>query len=876
VPSAIRGLVTEPLLTVEIGRGEFQFVVDTGATVLLIKPTVSEARVRQSRLQARGVSGTNLDILGVQEVKFTIGFPKRSMTFIHSFMVCPLEICSAGILGLDFLQRVGAEISLTDNLLTLRNRQFSLSSAGPLANIASDPEVLHESTRGPITHESEEALDPTDGWEEDESCIGTVELAEAVSVPPLSGRIARGRVVRRDDLTEFKAPPNQVIMVDPEIWLPGIYIARIVATLRNDENNEISSEVHGSPRWSEVPLGSMDAEQINSPSRKIGNLITSQEKAGSGESQPELPPNSLRRIAVNSLQGVAIGLQEQEERFLPVGNGYGNHTDTGIQNSGRKGTREKHTRESWNKGSRKGGSKIIGYVPIQIVNLSLEEIQLSKRMYVGTASPTETCVGIETKDEEKLAKVQDVLGIKHMGDKNKGRDEIGRDPYDDVNNMKYGDKRRSEIVFDLYLNEKLGHLTEQDRNKLEPILKKYSHIFYQEGSSAIGCTSTVKHKINTGDAQPIKKTPYRIPHALKPVVEEHVEDMLKKGIIEPSISPWSSSIVLVKKKTTDGSVKYRFCVDYRSLNAVTKPDAYPIPNIVDTLDSLGTSKIFSVLDMASGYHQIEIQEEDREKTAFSCHMGHYQFTKLPFGVNNGPATYQRCMDFILTGLKGIDCLAYLDDLICYSATMEEHAEKLARIFKRLEQANFKIQPSKCVFATDTVEYLGHIVTKEGVKPDPRKIQAVKEYPTPRTVRDVRAFIGLAGYYRRHVRNFAEIAKPLTNLTKKDVPFEWGPEQEKAFLELKDMLSQEPLLIYPDFSQPFIVACDASTKAVGAILSQIKDGEERPVAYCSRQLNSAETKYSITELELLALIFAVKQFRCYLYGRQLKCIRITEH
>jgi hypothetical protein len=264
-------------------------------------------------------------------------------------------------------------------------------------------------------------------------------------------------------------------------------------------------------------------------------------------------------------------------------------------------------------------------------------------------------------------------------------------------------------------------------------LRKYSHIFYQEGSSAIGCTSTVKHKINTGDAQPIKKTPNRIPHALKPVVEEHVEDMLKKVIIERSISPWSSSIVLVKNKTTDASVKYRFCVDYRSLNAVTKPDAYPIPNIVDTLDSLGTSKIFSVLDMASGYHQIEIQEEDREKTAFACHMGHYQFTKLPFGVNNGPATYQRCMDFILTGLKVIDSLAYLDDLICYSATMEEHADKLARIFRRLEQANFKIQPSKCVFATDTVEYLGHIVTKEGVKPDPRKIQTVKEH-SPRCPR----------------------------------------------------------------------------------------------------------------------------------------------
>jgi hypothetical protein len=253
--------------------------------------------------------------------------------------------------------------------------------------------------------------------------------------------------------------------------------------------------------------------------------------------------------------------------------------------------------------------------------------------------------------------------------------------------------------------------------------------------------------------------------------------------------------------------------------------------IIDTLDSLGTSKIFSVLGMASRYHQIEIQEEDREKTAFSCHMGHYQFTKLPYDVNNGPATYQRCMDLILTGLKGIDCLAYLDDLICYSAMMEERAEKLEGICQRIEEANFKIQPTKCVFAMDTVEYLGHLVAKEGVKPDPGKIQAVRDYltPPPSTIGDVPAFIGLAGYYRRHVQNFAEIAKPLTNLTRKDSPFEWGPKQQEAFIKLKDALSREPLLIYPDFTQPFIVVCNASTKEVGAILSQIRKGEERQVA-----------------------------------------------
>ena len=192
------------------------------------------------------------------------------------------------------------------------------------------------------------------------------------------------------------------------------------------------------------------------------------------------------------------------------------------------------------------------------------------------------------------------------------------------------------------------------------------------------------------------------------MVDEHIDEILKKEIIEPSISPWSSSIVLVQKKSRNGTVKYRFCINYRFLNAVTKPDAYPIPNIVDTLDSLGQSKIFSVLDMASGYHQIAIKPENREKTAFSCHKDHFQFIKVPFGLNNAPATYQRCIGVILMWLKGIDCLVYLHDIICFSVTMKEHVNKLCAIFEMLDQANFKIQPEKCVFAKDTGIFRTHL------------------------------------------------------------------------------------------------------------------------------------------------------------------------
>jgi hypothetical protein len=252
-------------------------------------------------------------------------------------------------------------------------------------------------------------------------------------------------------------------------------------------------------------------------------------------------------------------------------------------------------------------TQVLGYVPIQIINLSLEEIKLEKQMYVGVASPISCNEAHET-------------------------EEIN------VNSVRQGDGRERGD-FEQYLGEKLQHLRD-NRRILEVVLRKYKHLFYGLGSTKVGCASQVEHSIDTGDARPIKRNPYRIPHALKPVVDEHVDKMLEKKIIEPSISPWSSSIVLVQKKSRDGSVKYRFCVDYRALNAVTKPDAYPIPNTVDTLDSLGQSKIFSVLDMALGYHQIAVKPEDREKTAFSCHRGHFQFVKMLFGLNKTPATYQ--------------------------------------------------------------------------------------------------------------------------------------------------------------------------------------------------------------------------------------------
>jgi hypothetical protein len=276
---------------------------------------------------------------------------------------------------------------------------------------------------------------------------------------------------------------------------------------------------------------------------------------------------------------------------------------------------------------------------------------------------------------------------------------------------------------------------------------------------------------------------------------------------------------------------------------------------------------YSVLDAFSGYWQVRVAEEDKPKTAFSTPQGHWSFCRLPFGVSNGPASFQRLVDTLLRELSGVEAFAYLDDVIVFSRTIEQHAERLGHVLERFERANLLLQPSKCEFAKGEVKYLGYIVSRDGLKACPEKTQAIRRYPAPKNVKEVRAFLGLAGFYRKLVRHFANMAKPLTELTRKDVPFHWDQAQQEAFSQLKDALCSDSVLAYPDFSQEFILTTDASKLAVGAILSQIQDGVERPISFGSRQLGTAEKNYSASELELLALVWASRHFRSYLLGRR---------
>ena len=377
-----------------------------------------------------------------------------------------------------------------------------------------------------------------------------------------------------------------------------------------------------------------------------------------------------------------------------------------------------------------------------------------------------------------------------------------------------------------------------------------------------GRTNLAVHSIET-NGPPTRLPPYRLPYCYRDSVKEELEEMLKHGVIERSNSPWASPMVLVKKK--DGSL--RVCVDFRRLNGVTRQDAYPMPRIDELIDRLGRAKVITTLDLSKGYWQVPVAAEDRAKTAFSSPYGLFQFTVMPFGLQGAPATFQRMMDELLRGTEGYSA-AYLDDIVIYSDNWKDHMKHLKEVFRRLRKAALTVKLDKCQFGMDQCIYLGHMVGNGTVRPENSKLEALKEFPIPRTKTAVRGFLGLAGYYRRFIPNFAETAAPLTDLTRKTDTKEvqWNSECGRAFEKLKSLLCGEPVLKCPDFEKPFVLQTDASDRGVGAVLSQLYEGEDHPVAYFSRKLLPREEKYSVVEKECLAIKLAVQIFRVYLLGR----------
>ena len=404
-------------------------------------------------------------------------------------------------------------------------------------------------------------------------------------------------------------------------------------------------------------------------------------------------------------------------------------------------------------------------------------------------------------------------------------------------------------------------LSEDESARVRDLLSSHKDVFATK-DCPFGRTDLVKHQIETLHQKPIKQPVRRPPLHLRAEADKEVERMMEKGVIEDSNSPWASPVVLVRKK--DGTLRY--CIDYRKLNAVTVKDSYPLPRIDDSLDSLGKAKYFSTLDLASGYWQIGLDEDAKRKSAFCTTSGLYQFKVMPFGLTNAPATFQRLMERVLGGLQWQICLVYIDDVIVFSETVEEHLASLSEIFTRLGQAGLKLKPKKCHLFRRRVKYLGHEVSAEGIATDPEKTSAVADWPVPSSVTEVRSFLGICSYYRRFVDNFAEISKPLTVLTEKSVPFVWKDDQQEAFDLLKSKLTTTPVLAFPDASAHFLLDTDASNWGIGAVLSQVIDGDEHVIAYGSRLLTKAELKYCTTRRELLAVVHFVKAYRHYLVGK----------
>lgn len=398
-------------------------------------------------------------------------------------------------------------------------------------------------------------------------------------------------------------------------------------------------------------------------------------------------------------------------------------------------------------------------------------------------------------------------------------------------------------------------------------LVDFQDIFSEE--IVAGNCDGVAHEINVNNSNPIKQAPRRIPLQMREEVDTIIEDMRRQGVIEESQSPWASPAVLVKKK--DGTI--RFCVDYRKLNAVTKKDSYPMPRIDDILDQLSGNSWFSSLDLKSGYWQVKIRSEDKEKTAFSIGNGLWQFTCMPFGLCNAPATFERLMEKVLKKLSKI-CLVYLDDVIIFGKSFEEMLDHLKQVFLRLRSANLKLNPRKCSFFKREIKYLGHVVSEGGVTTDPEKISAVRNWPVPRTKKQVRSFLGFCSYYRKFVKGFSLIAKPLFSLTENLAKFVWTEQCESAFQRLKKCLMSSPILSFPRNEGQFLLDTDASNHGIGAVLSQIQDGSEKVIAYYSRVLGKSERNYCVTRRELLAIIDSLKSFHHYLYGR--KFVIRTDH
>lgn len=409
-------------------------------------------------------------------------------------------------------------------------------------------------------------------------------------------------------------------------------------------------------------------------------------------------------------------------------------------------------------------------------------------------------------------------------------------------------------------------LTQEQKEALETCINNV----FSDMPDKIGCTNVIRHRIIT-NSEPIKQRYYPVSPVVQNSIDEELDKLLKDDIIEPSNSPWASPIILVRKKDNT----YRFCVDYRKLNQVTVKDAYPLPIISSTLDKLRDARYLSTLDIKSAFHQIPLEENSKAYTAFTVpNRGLFQFKRLPFGLSNSPATWQRCIDQILSYDLEPHVFVYLDDIVVVTQDFDKHISVLNEVFSRLKQAGLTLRKDKCVFCKPELKYLGYVIDRNGLHVDNDKVAAILNIPSPKNVTEVRRIVGMTSWYRRFIPNFSILTGPLTKLTRKGIKFHWTDECENSFRLIKEALVSAPILSCPNYNYPFVIQCDASSYGLGAVLTQSYPDGEHVIAYASRSLSRTEQNYTVTELECMAALYAVSKFRQYVEG--VKFTLITDH
>jgi hypothetical protein len=417
--------------------------------------------------------------------------------------------------------------------------------------------------------------------------------------------------------------------------------------------------------------------------------------------------------------------------------------------------------------------------------------------------------------------------------------------------------------------ESVKERTHEEANVIAKLLGKYQETFSKDDLD-LGLTHLTEHTINTGNAKPIKQRPRPVPMAFADEDKKAIEKLLEQGCIQPSTSPWAAPMVFVRKK--NGQV--RPCIDYRKLNQITCKDAFPLPKTRDCLDAVAGATLFSSLDITSAYNQIPVKSEDIKKTAFVTKYGLFEYTTMPFGLCNAPATFQRVMEIALAGLQWTTCLIYLDDVLIFGRNFQEQVTRIEAVLEKIKAAGLKLKPSKCHLLQKEVGFLGHVLSAKGIRPAPDNVEKILNWEPPKTVKEVQSFLGMANYYRRFIKDYSSIARPLINLTRKEQKFEWTEACQASFENLQKLLVTRPIMAHPQENTDFILDTDACDVSIGAVLSQVQNGEERVVAYGSKSLNKAERNYCVTDRELLAVRYFTEHYRSYLLGR--KFLVRTDH